>query len=209
MTRTPILRTPQELTRRQQPAPSDRGHNTAPATRGACVLLLDASGSMTGRKLAEAKDATAAFLQEARNGGQSAAVIAFGSTARLLVPFGASRAQTTAALAELNLLGSTDMAAALALARQFLDGAASPRRIVVVSDGMPNNPAATLEEAATLKNDGVDIHTVGIPAADEQFLTRLAGSAARSQQLGSETELPAALVNVARQLLLPPPNTKS
>jgi uncharacterized protein YegL len=46
--------------------------------------------------------------------------------------------------------------------------------MVIVTDGMPDNAQATLEEAQEAKNNRIDIITIGTDDANEEFLKKLA-----------------------------------
>lgn len=101
------------------------------------ALVLDASGSVRGEKLAALKDAARVFLGGLREGEQ-AALLAFREEVLLLEPFTADRARVQAALERIQPRGSTALCDGVYAALRLREP--SPRRtaIVVFSDGIDN-----------------------------------------------------------------------
>ncbi len=200
MIKSVSLPSPQQTTRNR----SVLSGSSSTRLTGSTVLLIDCSYSMDGQKLREAKAAASTYVTEAEREGHAVALVGFGTQAERITPFGASPQQVAAALAALQTSGSTNMTAALTLAGQLLSGASPTLSIVVITDGMPNNSQTALSEGTRLKAQGIAIHTVSIPTADDAFLAQLAGEPTRVTKLASASELPEALRTVARRLLLPP-----
>lgn len=156
---------------------------------GTVYLLLDCSTSMED-KLGEARAGAEGFAREALRCGFLVGLGTFASSAFHLLdpqpdPLGLPRA-----LPGLTADGSTDMAAGIALAGVHLIRGVGERILCVVTDGEPNDEAAALAAAATLRAAGVDIMVIGTGAAREDFLKRLATRSAlavkvESRQLGS------------------------
>ena len=111
------------------------------------VLLLDTSGSMEGASISALRNA-AHDLVERMGPRDHLAIVTFDSSADVLVPSheldGDTRAGALDKIDHLQARGTTDMADGLALAlQQIATGrtAGSIDRIVLLGDGVPNDPA--------------------------------------------------------------------
>jgi len=100
-------------------------------------------------------------------------IILFGSTAALHHPASHDQAALRKAISAVEQHplrgGGTNLADAL----QILTTMEGTEAAVVVTDGMPNNPARALELGQVLKNKGTDILVIGTEDADWLFLSRL------------------------------------
>ena len=114
---------------------------SAPAIPKDLVFVLDSSGSMSGRKIDQAKQALQ-FILENLNPDDRFAVISFSDhTAALqaqLVPVSAvSVAQATAWASGIDANGGTDIDGALSLAFSLFEANERPRFLIFLTDGEP------------------------------------------------------------------------
>jgi Ca-activated chloride channel family protein len=145
------------------------------------VLAIDTSGSMAGRKLADAREAALWVLQQLR-GDDEVAVVRFSSSADVVVPLtrvGSGRWQAREAIERMRAGGNTDIANALRSAANLL-GAVSDRsqRIVVVTDGRDTSgaPRTTASRVARYESArGITVSALGIGSDyDDDYLGDLA-----------------------------------
>lgn len=148
---------------------AERGHEW-PTSEGIDVIVcLDVSRSMQARDLApdrlgRAQAEIAALAEVAR--GDRLGLVLFAGEARLLVP----RTQDATSLAEMAAhagpwdvpRGGTDLAAALATARDALDDRAGTGAIIVLGDGEDLGGRETATVLAALRRDGVAVHALGL-----------------------------------------------
>jgi len=170
------------------------------------ALLCDASSSMKGPKIGEAKHASTAFADIVLPTGASIALISFGQTAELLATFTADQAVLTAALQNIIAFGGTPMAEALVLAhREFASIQDGRRRVIVlVTDGAPNSVEETRAAADLLKADGISLICVGIgDDVSEHFLSALASSPDLYFPASVPEHLSAVLSNIAHLYVNP------
>jgi len=159
------------------------------------IVITDASGTMwANRTFPNAKALTRSFvaaMPEAgapaeRPGGYAAGSVGFGGddrNAAPLAPF--DRTGLAAKAASLEIMGdasgtggTTPLDAVIREAAASLEGRSGQAALVVFSDGLPNDEAATLGAAEALiasRADPVCIHTVqtGTDPAGQAFLKRL------------------------------------
>ncbi len=132
------------------------------------ALVVDTSGSMEGAAIRDARAASLALL-DALSPGDQLAVVSFDSQARVLVPsttisprsLPAMRAQ----IETMQAVGTTDLAAGLRLGytevqRNFQQNGVN--RIVLMSDGVPNDPAPVLPLADAAGRQGISITSLGL-----------------------------------------------
>jgi Mg-chelatase subunit ChlD len=168
------------------------------ATGRACVLLVDASGSVAGDELAVAV-LTAAALSRRMRPGDELAVVAFWSSAVLLQPL-SGLPQTDVVVDRLFDLrggGTTDLDLALrAAAGQLARTRAAARDVVLLSDGMPTDSPDPLPAAAALRRLGARLHVLALSgeaeSADNCALLAATGGG-RSAALQRPSQAPAAL----------------
>lgn len=141
---------------------------------GCAYLLLDTSASMVGAPMAEAVQGAQRFNAECVAGGQALGLIGFASQATLVAA--PSRSGIGHALAGQYCGGTTDMAAALELAWQGLAGKPGRHKVVLATDGHPDDRAAALRAATRLKQAHVRVLTVGTTDSDTAFLAQLAST---------------------------------
>jgi len=137
-------------------------------------LLLDISGSMSGSPIVEALEGTRQFNAKCLTSGQSVGLICFSSKAAVVAH--PSRSGIAERLETIECSGSTDMAAAIVLAIRDIEQARGRRTIVIVTDGYPDDPDATVKAAQQAKGMGMRILTIGTSDSDTRFLARLASS---------------------------------
>jgi Mg-chelatase subunit ChlD len=168
---------------------------------GTALVLMDVSGSMTDAgRLAAARDGVRRFAADARVRGYSVGLITFNGTARVLAEATCDPETFAAHLASVRAGGSTAMHAAFALARPRLTPLQGSRAICVVTDGLPDDTAAVLAEAAAARRAGIDVLAIGTPAADIDFLRRLASRSELAQVVSTAAELTRSVAGMARLL---------
>lgn len=145
------------------------------------VLLVDTSGSMEGKAIADARAASLALL-DTMAPKDHFAVVAFDSKAEVLLPStrieDADLKELRTKIGAMKAQGTTDMAAGL---RRALDQAESAiekdgvNRIVLLGDGVPNDDAQMGSLVAEAAARGISITTMGLGNDyDETLMGRIA-----------------------------------
>lgn len=132
------------------------------------ALVVDASGSMDGEPITRAREACATLL-DALKPDDAVSIVTFGSEARVVVPAirisTESRARAHEAVKGIKAEGTTDMASGLQVglgqARTFF-AQSGINRIVLLGDGVPNDPAATLSFADQARNQQIAVTSLGL-----------------------------------------------
>jgi Ca-activated chloride channel family protein len=148
------------------------------------ALVVDTSSSMDGEAIARAREASAALLEQLAPGDR-VAVVAFGSHADVLVPATtagpAPRAALVQRLSAMRALGSTDMAGGLSLGLEQLQAALNiplpegvsapgPQRVVLLSDGIPNDPTGIPALGQLAAARGIAVTTLGLGVEYDEIL---------------------------------------
>lgn len=142
------------------------------------VFALDISGSMVeNRKIERARQAVidnARDLIHAGGGQVQIGVVAFGSRAEVICPLTADIQTIETTVANVSPYGTTAMSAGISLALELLSKSETGtiQEIVLVSDGMPNEPENALDASAKAQKQGVHFCLLGIgrQSVNEAFL---------------------------------------
>ena len=145
------------------------------------ALVVDTSGSMDGRAIADARTASLALLEQLADGDRLAVVV-FHSRTELMVPSVVLDDETRAAartkIATMASSGTTDMANGLRvgleeLLRNYQEGGVN--RLVLLGDGVPNDaaPIAALAQAAGERHIAITSLGLGLDY-DETIMGQIA-----------------------------------
>ena len=145
------------------------------------VLAIDTSGSMKGEAIDSAR-AAAAGVVGALADGDRLAVVSFHSKGDVVFPSTAITAATRDsmldAIRRIEARGTTNLAAGMSLAiaevsrHRTADGV---NRAILLSDGIPNNPASIPQMIAQAKASAIPVTALGFGLDyDESLLTRVA-----------------------------------
>ncbi|MBZ0237668.1 MAG: VWA domain-containing protein, partial [Deltaproteobacteria bacterium] len=145
------------------------------------ALVLDTSGSMEGAAIEEEKRA-ARELVERLTPRDRVSLVVFHSTAEVLVPAtpvtDKARKQLAAAIDGITARGTTDMASGLTLGLQQAQAGRAPRsidRVVLLGDGVPNDPAPIPGLVAQAVQQRLSITTLGLGVEfDAELLGKIA-----------------------------------
>ena len=146
-------------------------------------LLLDTSGSMNGDPIEHARAAVHALVGELRPEDRLT-LVTFDSRAQVVLPptviDDADLDELADRIDAIQAQGTTDLAAGLATLMQQLQS--QPRtgdldRIVIVSDGVPNDASSLMSQVASAREAGFAITTLGVGLEyDEVLLGEMARS---------------------------------
>jgi len=176
----------------------DLAHNRAPMQ---VALVMDCSGSMYGANIQNAKAAALAFAQRTLSSpNRQIAVVAF--------PGGVKSTPTAEmerlhwAIDSLTPIGSTPLSEGLGDARNLLRPRAGVQRVfVVMTDGHPDDPDATVAEIHRLRTSGARIITIGVGAQVQQnFLSSLASGPNDYHFCNEAIDLEGTFINLATEL---------
>ncbi|MDQ6837679.1 MAG: VWA domain-containing protein [Actinomycetota bacterium] len=167
----------------------------------AYVLVIDASGSVTGRPLATAL-ISAAALAARLQAGDELAVVAFWSRAVVLRHVRATDAPPTVLSRLLDLRGgdTTDLALGLRVGLgQAALSRAVRRDVIVLTDGMANEGDDPRQVARTTGGSGTRVHTLAVsdhPDAIDACLRLADVGGGRSAVLAAPAQAPTAMAKV-------------
>lgn len=145
------------------------------------AVVIDTSGSMEGNAIRDAREAATALLASLSDGDRLA-LIAFDSSTRVLVPSTeidrGALANIRAQIAKMEASGTTDLAGGLQAALAEIARGSTPNginRIVLLSDGIPNQPPelSSLLEVARQHETAITALGLGLDY-DETLLASLA-----------------------------------
>lgn len=131
-------------------------------------LVVDTSGSMEGDAIVQARAAALALLGDLRD-GDVLSVVVFGSVPEVLVPatvLGPEvRPKIRGDIERMKATGTTDLAGGLGLGLQQVQSQARSgeiNRIVLVSDGVPNDETSIASLAQHARGVGIPITALGL-----------------------------------------------
>jgi Mg-chelatase subunit ChlD len=167
----------------------------------AYVLVIDASGSVTGKPLATALISAAALAGRLQPGDELA-VVAFWSRAVVLRHVGAADAPATVLTRLLDLRGgdTTDLALGLRVGLgQSAKARARRRDVILLTDGMANAGADPRQVATAAGASGARVHTLAVSDHPDAVaactgLADLGGG--RTAPLAAPSQAPAALARI-------------
>lgn len=144
-------------------------------------LVIDHSGSMTGEQMADARLALHTLLGKLDD-DDFVSVIAFGSQVELLqeqTEWGdADQSELLAAVDAITPRGTTAMGDALGVALGQVAStwdASRVNRVILLTDGMPNDPNQVLQLGAQARNQQIALSTMGLgPQFNETLMAQLA-----------------------------------
>ncbi|MEM7152090.1 MAG: VWA domain-containing protein [Myxococcota bacterium] len=160
-------------------------------------IVVDTSGSMAGEAIDQARDAALTLLDDLHD-GDSFSLVSFGSVAEVLVPATAVSPETKPAIVEaieaMEASGTTSLSEGLAMGWYQVQLQAPKyeiNRLVLVSDGVPNDEAAVNQTVAQV---GVPITTLGLGLEfHETLLGRIAQTTGGRFHFVEEPEMVAAV----------------
>ena len=145
------------------------------------VLAMDTSGSMKGEAIDGAREAAMRVLKELHDGDRLA-VVAFHSKGEVIVPSteisSLSRAQILGKIGKISATGTTNLQAGMSLAVSQLQKHRMKNgvnRLILLSDGIPNNPEAIQALINQAKAAAIPVTALGFGLDyDESLLARIA-----------------------------------
>jgi tight adherence protein B len=168
------------------------------------VLVLDTSGSMSGRPLREAQAAARDFV-ESMGAEDRIALVTYSVEPEVVVPYTRDRLALASAISSVRAEGETALYDALSEAASLARGAESPMRyIVLLSDGADDSSDTTLDAvAAELSKAGAPVYSVALsspdyePAAVSSLAKRTRGTSLSTQDA---RELSGIFKSIARDI---------
>lgn len=149
-----------------------------PDVRGRTYLLLDLSASMGDEgKLTQLREGALRFFAKAWKLGYEIGAIGFSGRAEVLQAATRDFHRFHRSLGKVRAQGGTAMARAIRTATRKLRRVRGDRAILIITDGMPDDPEATLDAAREARAQGITLIAVGTDGADEAFLATLTGLA--------------------------------
>ncbi|NUO54640.1 MAG: VWA domain-containing protein [Polyangiaceae bacterium] len=145
------------------------------------VLVADTSGSMVGAPIEREKEACAKLV-DALGKDDTLSIVTFGTKPRVLVPAAKldakTRAQAKTSIASIVAEGTTDLSGGLATGLSELGrfwAADRINRVVLLGDGVPNDPAAIPAHVARAQSMNAPITSLGLgPEFDETLMAKIA-----------------------------------
>jgi Mg-chelatase subunit ChlD len=148
--------------------------NRRQSVKGTVYLLLDTSYSMSSHgKLEQLKRGSLRFFAEAWQRDYAVGAVEFGSRALCLQGATRNFHSFQKQIMRLSADGRTAMDSAIRLGTWRLRFKQGYRAMILITDGQPDYPEATLQASIVARRLGIDLIAVGTSGANEAFLASL------------------------------------
>ncbi|MBK9715669.1 MAG: VWA domain-containing protein [Kouleothrix sp.] len=167
------------------------------------MLVLDRSGSMDSRQIADAREAARQLVSLLDLGLDQVGLVSFASDASLDAPLGHDASAVGRALDKLRAGGGTNIPAGITAAHVELTSgrhsAPATQVLVLLSDGQAKDKDEEVRQAASeARADGIRIITIALgPDADRELLREIASSARDAYYQPSSSELAGTFLDIA------------
>lgn len=152
--------------------------NDPPASQtspSALVIAVDASGSMSGTPMTEAKKAAMSMVNKLDLSKFHVGILAFSDKMAILTECTGHKGVINGAINELKVgLGYGNDACPFEKAMRMMDGENGSKFIVLLTDGCWSYPQKAIAQAKKVKEEGAEIIAIGFGTADHKFLKTVA-----------------------------------
>ncbi len=165
------------------------------------ALLIDCSGSMEGNKIEDAKRAAIGFVNNFQSSQGKIGLITFPGDVVHYLDSNFSSIKSKIKDFQAYWDGTPMTEALIEAHKQMLTYEGFEKVIVLVTDGVPNDPNSAEHEAAEAKRKGMRIITIGVGCdVNKEFLKRIASSSADYHLVDESFELESTFINIATEL---------
>lgn len=157
----------------RSPLENDPPASSAPPS--ALVIAVDASGSMSGPPMDEAKKAAMSLVDKLDLSRFHVGILAFSDKMAILTGCSGNADVIQSAIGELDVgLGYGNDACPFEKAMRMMDGEEGLKFIVLLTDGCWNYPQKAIAQSKRVKEEGAEIIAIGFGSADHDFLKTVA-----------------------------------
>lgn len=137
-------------------------------------ILIDASGSMDGDKIEQAKQGAREYAKTATSKGYSVGLISFDYNIKhLLRPTKELNGNFEKVINSIEARNSTNLTDAIKAAQAHFLSRRRKRVIMIITDGMPDSQSTALSAANDAKRDGIEIQCIGTYDVNQEFVDKL------------------------------------
>ena len=141
------------------------------------VFCMDNSGSMyanNGENHKTAKSVANNLIDSIRSKNSKMAIVTFGDKAKVVQSFSSDKVRLKKSFKKIRKGNSTNMTAGLSKSCTLLAASSAKiKKIILLSDGAPQNPKNALSQANTCKSSGIEIITVALKGSDVNYLNKI------------------------------------
>ena len=166
------------------------------------ALVIDCSGSMSGEKISDAKNAAVQFLNDI-DPSAHIGLVSFQSNAHLRMQLTQDFIKLRHAIESLDAGGGNSDEEAIALARdRVLVNSEKENVLVLLADGYPNDERAMIQEAERTKQQGVQIIVIGVgDGVDSDLLKQVASTPKDYYFVEESVQLESTFTTIASRLV--------
>lgn len=144
------------------------------------VFCMDASGSMMekgGANYKQAKKIALDLISSIKSKKTRIAIVTFSENAKVYQGFTSDKNKLKKSFEKININGSTNATSGLKKANNLLKKSeAEIKKIIFLSDGLPNNKNNAIAMANTIHTKKIDLVTVALKGADIKLLDKLSST---------------------------------
>lgn len=170
------------------------------------VLVLDVSGSMSGKRITNLKTAVCAFADKVggRLSNTRISIVTYASEAKTVMPFSTDIVRMKAATRRMSANGGTQYLKGYAEAEKLLsDSGASVKSLILFSDGEPSDShSSILSKSENFRDEGIYLYSVGLSptASARTLLINIAGDEDNYFEAENIDELISRFVEVSKDI---------
>ena len=156
-------------------SPLENDSSASQASPAALVIAVDASGSMSGTPMNEAKKAALSMVNMLDLSRFHVGILAFSDKMAILTGCTGHKGVVKGAINKLEVgLGYGNDACPFEKAMRMMDGEEGSKFIVLLTDGCWSYPQKAIAQAKRVKDEGAEIIAIGFGTADHDFLKTVA-----------------------------------
>lgn len=156
-------------------SPLENDSSASQASPAALVIAVDASGSMSGTPMNEAKKAALSMVNKLDLSRFHVGILAFSDKMAILTGCTGHKGVVKGAINKLEVgLGYGNDACPFEKAMRMMDGEEGSKFIVLLTDGCWSYPQKAIAQAKRVKDEGAEIIAIGFGTADHDFLKTVA-----------------------------------
>lgn len=154
------------------------------------ALVIDGSGSMDGKRIANARDAVEACINNMDPETQELAIVMYEDSAQVLTPLTNDVSKLRSGAEKISANGGTNIPVGLYAGIESLKDSEGTKAIILMTDGEDGNPEEMPAAIEAAKRENIAVFTVSTGGGEREYMENIAASTGGTfMEAMSDTEL--------------------